>query len=249
MVLTRTTSRMRETMPNSNLSNTPSKSPQKNDTTYIGKVSDISQYSDINITNENTTKTNHVIEVEVNVQLFRVLMIDDSTEHITVDLGLSFQWIDEDVVQECREYHFATHPAITRRVCNSKKVKAWPDNFLPGVGAFDPAWKIENSETSIIKSITQVRDPFIGLVHNYTHLIAKVHYPMKMENFPFDCQLFSFKIRSEYETKIMKFIRFKDSRSAQVFEEETTEWYISRELSLCFNVVDNKKAASGINKY
>ncbi|CAE7471507.1 unnamed protein product, partial [Symbiodinium microadriaticum] len=107
-------------------------------------------------------------------------------------------------------------------------VEQWPPDYAPGVGAFDPAWKIADcSESQVVKCVTQVIDPKIGLVHNFTHLIAKIHQPLQMKSFPFDTQQFSFNIRSEHTVKVMRFVAFNSKeRRPKIYNHDATEWTI-----------------------
>jgi hypothetical protein len=194
-------------------------------------------------------KYSEKIDVQLNVQIFRVRKIDNSSEEITLDLGITFMWTDPHLVQFTEGYrNFSTHPSISRFKENAtmKHPQLWPDDLQVGYGAFDPAWKIENCSTmEIIKFICMIIDPSIGLVHNYIHLVATVHHAMDMKLFPFDCQQIAIKIRSEHADKVMQFVPFEPKREAKIFYNETSEWTILRPLKLEFNN-DTVIAASGI---
>ena len=193
-------------------------------------------------------KFSEKIDVQLNVQIFRVRRIEDSSEEITLDLGITFMWTDPHLVQFTEGFrNFSTHPSISRfkDTATMKHPQLWPEDLQLGFGAFDPAWKIENcSSMEIIKSICMVNDPSIGLVHNYIHLVATVHHAMDMRLFPFDCQQIAIKIRSEHADKVMQFVPFEPKREAKIFYNETSEWTILRPLKLEFNN-DTTIAASG----
>ena len=188
------------------------------------------------------------IKVQVNVQLFRLLNIDESTETVTLDLGISFKWEDPHLAAMGLDVNYSTHPSISRAKTSEFPtmgvVEQWPDDYAPGVGAFDPAWKIADcSESNVVKSVTQVIDPRIGLVHNYTQLIAKIHQPLRMKSFPFDTQRFRFKIRSEHTVRVMRFVAFTDKRRPKIYNHDATEWIIKDGMRLSFAL--KEAAASG----
>ena len=175
--------------------------------------------------------------VQVNVQLFRILHIDDTTENVTLDLGISFLWDDPHVAAYHGHCSYSTHPHISRHKREPTIVspQLWPGPYQPGVGAFDPAWKIENcSDTRVIKDICMVIDPSIGRVHQYIHLVVRAHHRLDMVRFPIDTQKFCFQIRSEHTNDVMEFIKFQDGREPRIFNPDTTEWAVLPPLELAF---------------
>ena len=196
--------------------------------------------------------TRQKIDVQLNVQIFRLRKIDNSDESITLDLGITFMWIDPELVQHTKGViNFSTHPSISRFKKGVNNPQLWPEYQQVGEGSFDPAWKLENcSSMEIIKSICTVLDPSIGLVHNYIHLVANVHHELKMQSFPFDCQEFFIKIRSEHADSVMQFIPFIDKRTPKIFSLDTSEWTLLDPLVLVFNTdAESATAASGLNAF
>jgi hypothetical protein len=186
------------------------------------------------------------IEVQLNVQIFRLRRIENSSEEVTLDLGITFMWEDPHLIDLARGgKNFSTHPSISRfkEMPSMQYPQLWPDDMQVGYGVFDPAWKIDNcSSIEVVKSICMLLDPAIGLVHNYIHLVATVHHTLDMAKFPFDKQDFKISIRSEHSDKVMEFVRFKDKREPKVFHQETTEWQLHPKLTLNFS--DNHAAAA-----
>jgi hypothetical protein len=188
------------------------------------------------------------IYVQVNIQIFRILFIDDSTETVTLDMGISFMWDDPHVAARCQGVNFSSHPQISRLkkdISTIRNPQLWPDDYQPGIGAFGPAWKIDNSsDTRIIKKICMVLDPSIGRVHQYIHLVASIHHRLDMQNFPIDIQNFCFHMRSEHTMRVMEFIPY-ESREPKIFNYDTTEWLIIKPLTLSFT--HGKPAANGMS--
>jgi hypothetical protein len=189
------------------------------------------------------------IQVHVNVQLFRLLHIDEATETVTLDLGFTFMWEDPDLAAKNFDVNFSTHPSITRlkrtEYGTIGEVTEWPPDYQPGIGAFDPAWKIADcSESEEVASVTQVIDPKTGLVHNFTHLIAKIHQPLHLRYFPFDTQSFKFVIRTEHLVSAMRFVPFTNGRAPKIYKHDATEWTIRDGMELSF-VSDMSTSAAG----
>lgn len=186
------------------------------------------------------------IYVQVNIQIFRILYIDDSTETVTLDMGISFMWEDPHVAWRCNGVNFSSHPHISRHkkdIHTMINPQLWPNDYQPGVGAFGPAWKIDNSsDTRIIKKVCMVLDPSIGCVHQYIHLVTNIHHPLDMKKFPIDVQNFCFHLRSEHTMRVMEFVPYQ-SRKPKIFNNDTSEWVIINELALTFN--QSKPAANG----
>jgi hypothetical protein len=184
------------------------------------------------------------IQVQINVQVFKVLSIDTSNETISLDLGLSFMWIDPYLREFYPTQYFSTHPGLSR-LKGFHSAQEWPSGLLPGVGAFDPFWKIQNCvKMNVIKSITMVNDPSLGKVHNFTHVVTTVHHPLQMKNFPFDTQSFMIFIRTEHETKVMRFTEFGD-REPKIFDCDTTEWRLKDNITLSFALDGIETPAAG----
>lgn len=190
------------------------------------------------------------IQVHVNVQLFRLLHIDEATETVTLDLGFTFMWEDPHVAAMQCKVNFSTHPSITRLKTTEYhtigEVTEWPADYQPGIGAFDPAWKIADCyESEIVASVTQVIDPKTGLVHNFTHMIAKIHQPLHLRSFPFDTQNFKFIIRTEHLVNVMRFVQFTNGRAPKIYNHDASEWIIRDGMQLSFNLVDVSTSAAG----
>lgn len=194
------------------------------------------------------------IEVETNIQIFRLHKIDNSSEELTVDFGITFMWKDPYLAEKANGINFTSHPSIFLYKNDPniiyKEFRLWPSDLELGVSVFDPAWKIQNASSfTIIKSISLLKDPSSGLVHNFIHLNAIIHHTLDMRSFPFDSQDFSIVLRSEHPKNVMKFCPFQDKRKTKVFDPVTSEWLITGEIELDFSESKNDnnqaRAASG----
>lgn len=54
------------------------------------------------------------IEVQINLQIFRVHKIDSSSEEFTIDCGISFKWTDPCLIDKLNGISASSHPAIVR---------------------------------------------------------------------------------------------------------------------------------------
>ena len=82
------------------------------------------------LTIEDTAKLK--IDVQLNVQIFRLRKIDNSTEEVTLDLGITFMWNDPHLIHNTKGKHnFSTHPSISRfkPMPSMKNPSLWPDDL------------------------------------------------------------------------------------------------------------------------
>lgn len=189
------------------------------------------------------------IEVETNLQVFRVHKIDSSSEEFTIDCGITFIWKDPLLVEASGGKHYASHPAVVRH--NPRTGRAdytkWPDDLIVGETVFDPAWKILNcSDLEIIKCFTQLLDASQGKVHNYLHIRATIYQTLDLHNFPFDHQKMTIRIQSEHSERVLKFVPMKDRKPCLFDNNIASEWNIDcKSIALLFPS-NNTPAASGI---
>jgi len=193
----------------------------------------------------------NVIEVSTNVQIFRLQKIDSSSEEYCLDIGLTFIWVDPNLVEMIDGIHYSTHPSIVQRnaLKHVENVARWPDDIHIGEDTFDPAWKILNSsDVNIVKSITTVLDASIGKVHNFVHVRATIDQGLDLHDFPFDKQKLTFRLQSEHPETCMKFTKFTD-RNPLIFAGATSEWLFAHKSLPKIRLFNppTKAAASGVN--
>jgi hypothetical protein len=200
-------------------------------------------------------KLNGPIEVQTNIQIFRLHKIDNSTEEFTIDMAITFMWEDPYLAYVSNGVNFSSHPSIFRNrgdpEIKNGNFQLWPDDLQLGTSIFDPAWKIQNaSSIDIVKSISVLKDPSTGFVHNFIHLTATIFHTLDMHMFPFDSQTFTVNIRSEHPSGVMKFIPFRNGRPPKVFDTDSSEWKVDplgyESMKLIFSQ-NAPAAASGMN--
>ena len=210
------------------------------------------------------------IEVQTNIQIFRLHRIDSSTEEFTIgnlrnimlkqkyltsniiisDCGITFIWNDPRLAVQANGKYYSTHPAVVRY--NPRMPRAdfemWPDHLRVGETIFDPAWKILNSSNvDIIKSFTTILNSEFGTVHNFVHIRATVHQTLDLQGFPFDHQMIVVRLQSEHNEAVMKFVPFKDGRKPCIFDKnKSSEWKLDPVgfPSVHLDYDPNKQAAS-----
>jgi hypothetical protein len=194
------------------------------------------------------TRLTGPIQVQTNLQIFRVHKIDSSSEEFTIDCGITFIWKDPFLAQEAGGKYFASHPAVVRHKADTGRsdYELWPDNFIVGQNVFDPAWKIMNcSDLEVIKNFTTIWNSEEGLVHNYLHIRATIYQTLDLHSFPFDHQEMTIRIQSEHSTEVVQFVAMSD-RSPRLYDNNiASEWNINCDSMKLHFVMDNKPAASG----
>jgi hypothetical protein len=195
------------------------------------------------------TRLTGPIQVQTNLQIFRVHKIDSSSEEFTIDCGITFIWKDPFLAQEAGGKYFASHPAVVRHKADTGRsdYELWPDNFIVGQNVFDPAWKIMNcSDLEVIKNFTTIWNSEEGLVHNYLHIRATIYQTLDLHSFPFDHQEMTIRIQSEHSTEVVQFVAMSD-RSPRLYDNNiASEWNINCDSMKLHFVMDNKPAASGL---
>ena len=168
------------------------------------------------------------ILVSFNPNLFSVVKIDDSSETVTLDIGLTFEWHDKHLAEHVRNTSpgacYASHPHILR--LENQSTEPWPDNKNPGTYFFDPAWKVKGaSATEVLRTITTMKDASSGHVHQFVQCL--VTYPLKMDlkEFPFDSQKITCEILTEHTIHSMQFIPDTE-RVPKIFGISNSEWSI-----------------------
>lgn len=218
------------------------------------------------LSNQSHAKETLMIEVQTNIQIFRLHRIDSSTEEFTIgktsslnssiipsfisDCGITFIWNDPNLALAAGGKYYSTHPAVVRY--NPKMgrpdYERWPDNLVVGENVFDPAWKILNSSNvDVIKSFTTILNSELGTVHNFMHVQATVHQTLDLHSFPFDHQKIIVRLQSEHSDQVMRFVPFTDGRRPVIYDKnKSSEWKLDpagfRPMFLDFQVP--KQAAS-----
>jgi len=168
------------------------------------------------------------ILVSFNPNLFSVVKIDDSSETVTLDIGLTFEWHDphlaEHVAATNPSARYATHPHILRM--EKHDTELWPENHTPGEFFFDPAWKVKGaSQTEVLRTITTMRDAASGHVHQFVQCLVTYPLRMHLHDFPFDRQKIKCEILTEHTTRAMQFIPDPE-RQPKIFYESNSEWSV-----------------------
>ena len=161
--------------------------------------------------------------VSVNAQLFKIVSVEDSSENITIDLGISFEWHDPFLAEQGNGKMYSSHPHIKRM--HGMPMELWPERQRTGTYFFDPAWKILGaSSTKIIRDISNVTDARTGHVHQFVQCIVTFPHPMKLAYFPFDVQEVEFTIGSEHDASRVVFVE-DHNRISKIFEGAgNSEW-------------------------
>jgi hypothetical protein len=180
----------------------------------------------------------------------RLQKIDSSSEEYCLDVGLTFIWIDPNLVHMINGNHYSTHPSVVKHshLKDVENVSRWPDDIHLGEDTFDPSWKILNSsDVNIVKSITTVLDASIGKVHNFVHVRATIDQSLDLHDFPFDRQKLLFRLQSEHPTTCMKFQKF-DNRDPKIFAGDTSEWLFHHHTLPDIKLINSRTdaAASGV---
>jgi hypothetical protein len=196
------------------------------------------------------TRLTAPIQIQTNLQIFRVHKIDSSSEEFTIDCGITFLWTDPFLAAEARGKYFSSHPAVVRH--NPKTGRSdyelWPDHFIVGQTVFDPAWKIMNSsDLEVIKNFTTILNSEEGVVHNYLHIRATIYQTLDLHSFPFDHQELTLRIQSEHSSQVVHFVAMAD-RSPRLYDNNiASEWNIHCDSMQLHFDMDNRPAASGLS--
>lgn len=235
-----------KTIMSRNLSNRSSPSPHP---TPVGETDGLgpSPGTGTRLTRQLTRLTGP-IQVQTNLQIFRVHKIDSSSEEFTIDCGITFIWKDPFLAVEAEGKYFASHPAVVRHNPRTGRsdYELWPDNFIVGQTVFDPAWKIMNcSDLEVIKNFTTILNSEEGVVHNYLHIRATIYQTLDLHSFPFDHQEMTIRIQSEHSTQVVQFIAMTDRLPRLYDNNIASEWNINCDSMKLHFDMDNRPAASG----
>jgi len=194
------------------------------------------------------------ILVMFNVNLFSVVKFDYGSETVTLDIGLTFEWHDPHLAAYIQATDpnvlYGTHPQILRM--QNVHTELWPENKIPGIYFFDPAWKIKGaSQTEILKNITTCKDGISGHVHTYVQCLVTYPWKMDLTEFPFDIQEIKCEIMSEHIKESMQFVP-DTVRVPRIFHVSHPEWRVVHDpdpakkytMKLSFDDISDLRAGS-----